>query len=120
MCAANPSVTPRWNRSSTSTSLNLTAAFASLSLLPSMFTSSGLDASIKRSSSVKGHALHAHHIHTVQLPLWRDGWTALLYEGMTHVMPACRMDLWSAQLWSVPMLYINGPSAFPGSPEYTQ
>ena len=30
------------------------------------------------------------------------------------------MDLRSAQLLSVPMLYINGPSAFQGSPEYTQ
>jgi hypothetical protein len=43
-----------------------------------------------------------------------------LYEGMTHVMPACRMDLWSAQLLSEPMLHINGPLAFWGSPEYTQ
>jgi hypothetical protein len=38
----------------------------------------------------------------------------------THVMPACCMDLWSAQFLSAPVLYINGPSASRGSPEYTQ
>ena len=62
----------------------------------------------------------SHHIHTFQLPFWRGRSNALMYEGMTHVMLACRMDLWSAQLLSVRVLYINGPSAFRGSPEYTQ
>ena len=35
-------------------------------------------------------------------------------------MPACLMDLQFAQLLSVPVLYINGPSDFRGSPEYIQ
>ena len=53
----------------------------------------------------------------------RLGWGAAMQPEQTggrHVMLACRTDLWSAQLLSVPLLYIDGPSAFRGSLEYTQ
>ena len=45
---------------------------------------------------------------------------ALPYEGSAHVMTVRCLGLWSAQFMGAPVLYINAPSAFWGSPKYTQ
>ena len=45
---------------------------------------------------------------------------AVLSEGSTHVMTVCCSDVKSAKFLGAPVLYINGPSTFCGSPEYTQ
>ena len=44
----------------------------------------------------------------------------LLYEGLTHVMIVRCQDFRSAQFLGAPVLHINGPFAFRGSPKYTQ
>ena len=43
-----------------------------------------------------------------------------LHEGTSHVMTVRCQDRLSAWFRGAPVLFINGPPAFPGSPEYTQ